>query len=215
MPKCCYISPDAVVASAQGGVAQALGHSVQALVRNSLLDTQVERRLADVPLAGHLVGVRRPPCSRRGMCWSGAFVALLFGPQQPQSHGGWAGVQGSQYCTSPASSPHASGADAAADAAVSTVFEALLPGSLRMVQDADMELKPEGFSLPVEVYNLLYVDCDLCTIKRHPYVDNGHGCTLWRKADTLHLPADGCEFIYDQNCGTSPKYKIFDETCPT
>ncbi|XP_049511952.1 uncharacterized protein LOC125940188 [Dermacentor silvarum] len=75
--------------------------------------------------------------------------------------------------------------------------------------------RPDNLSLPVEVYNLLYVDCDLCTIKRHPYVDNGHGCTLWRKADTLHLPADGCEFIYDQNCGTSPKYKIFDETCPT
>ncbi|KAL1430887.1 hypothetical protein MTO96_014742 [Rhipicephalus appendiculatus] len=74
--------------------------------------------------------------------------------------------------------------------------------------------QPDNHSLPVEVYNFVYVDCGICTIKRHPYANNGRGCTQWRKADTLHLPADCCDFIYDLTCGTSPKYKLFDETCP-
>lgn len=42
----------------------------------------------------------------------------------------------------------------------------------------------------------------------------GYGCTYWRRTDTLRqLAADGCEFIYDELCGTTPKYKFYDPTC--
>ncbi|KAL1430885.1 hypothetical protein MTO96_014740 [Rhipicephalus appendiculatus] len=44
-----------------------------------------------------------------------------------------------------------------------------------------------------------------------PY--ESYGCTYWRRVDTLDDSADCCDFIYDQNCGTSPKYKMYDSTC--
>ncbi|XP_037273682.2 uncharacterized protein LOC119165696 [Rhipicephalus microplus] len=50
-----------------------------------------------------------------------------------------------------------------------------------------------------------------CLIIRHPYVDNGLGCSYWRHVAALKKPDDCCQFIYAENCGTSPRYQIYDD----
>ncbi|XP_037524013.1 uncharacterized protein LOC119401359 [Rhipicephalus sanguineus] len=72
---------------------------------------------------------------------------------------------------------------------------------------------PENDGVPQEIFYAIYVDCTTCTILRHHYADNGYGCSFWRRADTMHEPADYCDFIYDENCGTAPKYEIYDASC--
>ncbi|KAL1430888.1 hypothetical protein MTO96_014742 [Rhipicephalus appendiculatus] len=42
----------------------------------------------------------------------------------------------------------------------------------------------------------------------------GYGCSYWRRIDTFYEANDCCEFIYAQNCGTSPKYHFYDDSCP-
>ncbi|KAL3183671.1 hypothetical protein MRX96_033766 [Rhipicephalus microplus] len=64
-----------------------------------------------------------------------------------------------------------------------------------------------------EKYQVIYTDCDTCFVFRHLYVNDGYGCTLWRRTSTFHQPGDCCEFIYDENCGTSPKYQIYLPSC--
>ncbi|KAK8762790.1 hypothetical protein V5799_025943 [Amblyomma americanum] len=63
---------------------------------------------------------------------------------------------------------------------------------------------------PVEDFYVIYFDCTSCAVIRHRYTDNGYGCSLWRKVGTFQEPNDCCEFIYDENCGSSPKYQVYD-----
>ncbi|XP_077494959.1 uncharacterized protein LOC144105728 [Amblyomma americanum] len=72
--------------------------------------------------------------------------------------------------------------------------------------------KPYNSTFPPESIHIIYTDCT-CYVGRHDYADNGNGCTFWRRADKLNEPADCCEFIYAENCGTSPKYQIYDSSC--
>ncbi|XP_075531649.1 uncharacterized protein LOC142564519 [Dermacentor variabilis] len=59
----------------------------------------------------------------------------------------------------------------------------------------------------------LYVDCGNCYIGRHQYT--GHGCTLWRHAQNgIVKGADHCDFIFDLLCGSFPKYRVYEPTCP-
>nr|XP_037273680.1 uncharacterized protein LOC119165692 [Rhipicephalus microplus] len=62
-------------------------------------------------------------------------------------------------------------------------------------------------------YQIIYADCNICYILRHPYADNGYGCTLWRRLSTFQQPADCCDFIYAENCGTTPRYQIYEPSC--
>ncbi|XP_037524016.1 uncharacterized protein LOC119401361 [Rhipicephalus sanguineus] len=73
--------------------------------------------------------------------------------------------------------------------------------------------EPFDDSSPQETFYLIYIECQKCTIMRHPYAENGYGCTYWRREDTMNEPADCCDFIYDENCGTTPKYQIYDASC--
>ncbi|KAL1485477.1 hypothetical protein MTO96_031933 [Rhipicephalus appendiculatus] len=43
---------------------------------------------------------------------------------------------------------------------------------------------------------------------------DSYGCSYWLRIDTGFQDNDGCEFIYDENCGTSPKYYFYDNSCP-
>ncbi|XP_054934203.1 uncharacterized protein [Dermacentor andersoni] len=43
--------------------------------------------------------------------------------------------------------------------------------------------------------------------------DSRNGCSLWRRRGTLDEPNDCCEFIYDENCGSSPKYPVYEQSC--
>ncbi|KAL1430889.1 hypothetical protein MTO96_014743 [Rhipicephalus appendiculatus] len=63
-------------------------------------------------------------------------------------------------------------------------------------------------------FHLIYTDCQTCSILRHHYAANGYGCSYWLRIDTGFQDNDGCEFIYDENCGTSPKYYFYDNSCP-
>ncbi|XP_075531571.1 uncharacterized protein LOC142564454 [Dermacentor variabilis] len=63
-------------------------------------------------------------------------------------------------------------------------------------------------------FRVLYTHCTFCSILRHPYAANGYGCSYWRRTDTFHEENLCCEYIYYQNCGSSPKYEFFDHTCP-
>uniref|UniRef100_G3MSF4 RING-type domain-containing protein n=1 Tax=Amblyomma maculatum TaxID=34609 RepID=G3MSF4_AMBMU len=62
-------------------------------------------------------------------------------------------------------------------------------------------------------FHIIYTDCQICSILRHPYAANGYGCSYWRRTSTLHESDDCCKFIYDQNCGTSPMYQMYDRSC--
>nr|XP_054917116.1 uncharacterized protein LOC129380337 isoform X2 [Dermacentor andersoni] len=42
---------------------------------------------------------------------------------------------------------------------------------------------------------------------------NGYGCSFWRRVSTFHNQADCCEFIYDENCGSTPKYQVYLSSC--
>ncbi|XP_077485137.1 uncharacterized protein LOC144095225 [Amblyomma americanum] len=42
---------------------------------------------------------------------------------------------------------------------------------------------------------------------------NGYGCTYWLHSSAVGQEHRGCEFIYDENCGSSPKYQIYDQSC--
>ncbi|XP_054934133.1 uncharacterized protein [Dermacentor andersoni] len=64
----------------------------------------------------------------------------------------------------------------------------------------------------VEVH-VIFRDCELCMVLRHPYANNGFGCTYWRSFNRIRQQAEGCEFIYDELCGTTPKYDLYDPTC--
>ncbi|XP_077491945.1 uncharacterized protein LOC144102591 [Amblyomma americanum] len=65
------------------------------------------------------------------------------------------------------------------------------------------------------MYYLIYTDCSTCSVLRHRYAANGYGCTYWRRASSLTKENDCCQFIYDENCGTSPKYQIYYPSCTT
>ncbi|XP_077485290.1 uncharacterized protein LOC144095416 [Amblyomma americanum] len=69
---------------------------------------------------------------------------------------------------------------------------------------------PDDAHFPVEDFYVIYFDCTSCAVIRHRYTDNGYGCSLWRKVGTFQEPNDCCEFIYDENCGSSPKYQVYD-----
>uniref|UniRef100_A0A224YLR0 Lipocalin n=1 Tax=Rhipicephalus zambeziensis TaxID=60191 RepID=A0A224YLR0_9ACAR len=75
-----------------------------------------------------------------------------------------------------------------------------------------IQLKSEGKNGTVEV-NVIYTDCQKCIVLRHPYANDGYGCTYWRRYDTIKEQTDGCEFIYDELCGTVPKYRTYTSTC--
>ncbi|KAH8030254.1 hypothetical protein HPB51_006686 [Rhipicephalus microplus] len=64
-----------------------------------------------------------------------------------------------------------------------------------------------------ETYQVIYTDCETCFVFRNVYANGGYGCALWRRTSTFRQPADCCEFIYDENCGTSPKYQIYLPSC--
>ncbi|XP_077529198.1 uncharacterized protein LOC144141526 [Haemaphysalis longicornis] len=61
---------------------------------------------------------------------------------------------------------------------------------------------------------LLYSECSSCHIYRHPYIDNGAGCSYWRAESVLNEEDPCCEFIFDFYCGPGPKYYISDG-CPS
>ncbi|KAL1430891.1 hypothetical protein MTO96_014745 [Rhipicephalus appendiculatus] len=50
-------------------------------------------------------------------------------------------------------------------------------------------------------------------VRKFPPAPSGYGCSLWRRISTFHQPGDCCQFIYDENCGTSPKYQIYLPSC--
>nr|XP_054917115.1 uncharacterized protein LOC129380337 isoform X1 [Dermacentor andersoni] len=64
-----------------------------------------------------------------------------------------------------------------------------------------------------EMYHTIYAECDTCFFVRHRYVANGYGCSFWRRVSTFHNQADCCEFIYDENCGSTPKYQVYLSSC--
>ncbi|XP_077494432.1 uncharacterized protein LOC144105133 [Amblyomma americanum] len=72
---------------------------------------------------------------------------------------------------------------------------------------------PEDDNVPAVEFHTIYMNCASCFVARHPYAANGYGCTLWRRYDSLNIPDVCCEFIYDENCGTSPKYHMYHSTC--
>ncbi|XP_077494433.1 uncharacterized protein LOC144105135 [Amblyomma americanum] len=72
---------------------------------------------------------------------------------------------------------------------------------------------PNGDAETQESFHTIYISCDSCFIARHPYAANGYGCSYWRRSDVALEPDDCCEFIYDENCGTAPKYKMYDRSC--
>ncbi|XP_049524001.1 uncharacterized protein LOC125945762 [Dermacentor silvarum] len=72
---------------------------------------------------------------------------------------------------------------------------------------------PEDPNLTPISFSLIYTDCVTCSVMRHRYAGDGYGCTYWRRADSMQKPDDCCKFIYDENCGTSPKYVIYDSSC--
>nr|XP_054928117.1 uncharacterized protein LOC129385515 [Dermacentor andersoni] len=73
--------------------------------------------------------------------------------------------------------------------------------------------EPYDDSMPQEIFYAVYTDCTKCTILRHHYAENGNGCSFWRNEETMHEEADCCDFIYDENCGTAPKYQMYDDSC--
>ncbi|XP_037524037.1 uncharacterized protein LOC119401372 [Rhipicephalus sanguineus] len=73
-------------------------------------------------------------------------------------------------------------------------------------------IKAGKLNATVQVH-VIYRDCQKCVVLRHPYANRGYGCTYWRSSDSLRQQAEGCEFIYDELCGTVPKYRIYDPTC--
>ncbi|KAL1430880.1 hypothetical protein MTO96_014737 [Rhipicephalus appendiculatus] len=75
-----------------------------------------------------------------------------------------------------------------------------------------IQSKSDGKNGTVEV-NVIYTDCQKCIVLRHPYANDGYGCTYWRRYDTIKEQTDGCEFIYDELCGTVPKYRTCTSTC--
>ncbi|XP_077508047.1 uncharacterized protein LOC144119254 [Amblyomma americanum] len=64
-----------------------------------------------------------------------------------------------------------------------------------------------------EEWNVIYTDCNKCFVARHRYAYNGYGCTYWRRVSTFHENGDCCDFIYDENCGSSPRYQIYYPWC--
>ncbi|KAL1430899.1 hypothetical protein MTO96_014751 [Rhipicephalus appendiculatus] len=72
---------------------------------------------------------------------------------------------------------------------------------------------PDSPDVPLEDFYVIFVDCESCIVIRHRYADNGFGCSLWRRKGTLTEPNDYCEFIYDENCGSTPKYSIYEQSC--
>ncbi|KAL1478619.1 hypothetical protein MTO96_016055 [Rhipicephalus appendiculatus] len=76
-----------------------------------------------------------------------------------------------------------------------------------------MGFVPNDPKLTPRKYNIIYTDCVTCCIFRHRDAGDGYGCTYWRRASTMQEPDDCCKFIYDENCGTSPKYMFYDSSC--
>ncbi|XP_070378896.1 uncharacterized protein [Dermacentor albipictus] len=72
---------------------------------------------------------------------------------------------------------------------------------------------PDDPNLSSIAFYLIYTDCLTCSVIRHRYAGDGFGCTYWRRADALKNPDDCCKFIYDENCGSSPKYQTCDSSC--
>uniref|UniRef100_G3MTV4 Uncharacterized protein n=1 Tax=Amblyomma maculatum TaxID=34609 RepID=G3MTV4_AMBMU len=54
---------------------------------------------------------------------------------------------------------------------------------------------PDDESVPLEDFYSIYIDCSSCLVIRHRYVENGFGCSLWRRVGTLRQPNDCCEFV--------------------
>nr|XP_054934136.1 uncharacterized protein LOC129388108 [Dermacentor andersoni] len=75
------------------------------------------------------------------------------------------------------------------------------------------EFVPNDDNASSESFHAIFMDCESCFVGRHPNAGDGRGCTLWRRYDSLDRRLDYCEFIYDENCGSSPKYKMYDSTC--
>ncbi|XP_037524029.1 uncharacterized protein LOC119401368 [Rhipicephalus sanguineus] len=65
-------------------------------------------------------------------------------------------------------------------------------------------------NLAPQMFHVIYTDCKMCLVLRHRYASNGAGCSFWRRADSLKKCTDCCEFIYDEICGSFPKYKVYD-----
>nr|XP_054918460.1 uncharacterized protein LOC129380709 [Dermacentor andersoni] len=76
-----------------------------------------------------------------------------------------------------------------------------------------LSFTPDSPDVPLEDYHIIYVNCESCVVLRHRYADNGNGCSLWRLRGTLDEPNDCCEFIYDENCGSAPKYPVYEQPC--
>ncbi|KAL1478618.1 hypothetical protein MTO96_016054 [Rhipicephalus appendiculatus] len=72
---------------------------------------------------------------------------------------------------------------------------------------------PDDPHLTPREYFVIYTDCVTCAVLRHRYAGDGYGCTYWRRTSALQNSDDCCKFIYDENCGTSPKYQIYDSSC--
>ncbi|KAL3246225.1 hypothetical protein MRX96_057823 [Rhipicephalus microplus] len=72
---------------------------------------------------------------------------------------------------------------------------------------------PDDPNLTPREYYVIYTDCVTCAVLRHRYAAEGYGCTYWRRTTALRNSDDCCKFIYDENCGTSPKYDIYDDSC--
>ncbi|KAL1485479.1 hypothetical protein MTO96_031935 [Rhipicephalus appendiculatus] len=65
-------------------------------------------------------------------------------------------------------------------------------------------------NLAPQMFHVIYTDCKKCLVLRHRYANSGTGCSFWRRADSIKKCADCCEFIYDEICGSFPKYKVYD-----
>uniref|UniRef100_A0A6M2CQL6 Putative lipocal-1 1 n=1 Tax=Rhipicephalus microplus TaxID=6941 RepID=A0A6M2CQL6_RHIMP len=72
---------------------------------------------------------------------------------------------------------------------------------------------PQNNNYPEEWTQIIYMNCETCFVARHPYAKNGLGCSLWRRSNNLYESAYCCEFIFDQNCGASRKYYMYNPTC--
>ncbi|CAN7989293.1 unnamed protein product [Ixodes hexagonus] len=59
--------------------------------------------------------------------------------------------------------------------------------------------------------SVVYVDCNVCKILRHPYISKT-ACSVLVPATQVHKGGTVCDFIYDLLCG-SQKYQIYDDSC--
>ncbi|XP_077511310.1 uncharacterized protein LOC144121788 [Amblyomma americanum] len=76
-----------------------------------------------------------------------------------------------------------------------------------------IHFQPRDESLEAFNFTVAYRDCQRCKVFRHGYIENGAGCSYWVTDEALGDERTCCEFVFELLCGTSPKYKIYDESC--